>query len=311
MVLIDGVCLAAPFTGTRLALQLAKFRFFVRMTSENVRLVERKKALSAVKSVLAPRQLQVRLASPTLKWSVFKYRLWSISKASKTKLRINTKFELYITTRRALPRDLRSLLILNFRSHEFEIMVKRTTPSAVPGGSSGKKAKQQSLKDSFMHAATAPVHLPVNVSNTDVPVLGQGYTQDLEGAFENYCQKWGEKCYKESIKSVHSGAVREEVDLDAFGMHLVATFKSAVQVAGAQGVGVPHHLIEAMALVVRNDAVHHSSHVSRAAQGALMAYLSTHPYVKLAHYSSAHSSNSEGMPYVLVTRNNVWLPMEE
>lgn len=161
-----------------------------------------------------------------------------------------------------------------------------------------------------MQAARSTAHLPVNVVNSDVAELGQAYTHDLEAAFDNYCQKWSDKCGKES-NTTRGGATREDVDLDGAGMNLVTSFKGAAQVAAAQGVAVPSQFLEAMALVARNDIVHQSSYVSRAAQGALLAYLAARPYAKLSHYSAAQGAASEGLPYVVVTRSNAWLPLEE
>ena len=178
-------------------------------------------------------------------------------------------------------------------------------PSGAAKDPASGKRKQQSLKSSFARATTSPAALPAHVQAQAPLTLSAAQTADLDSSFERYCQSWGEKCAKESNRT-RGGAARDDVDLDARGMHVITTFQRAAEVAAAQGVAVPSLYVEALVLIVRNDIVHQTSHVSKSAHAALMAYVHSRPYAKLAHYSGA-----AGDPYVITTPANVWLPLEE
>jgi hypothetical protein len=192
-------------------------------------------------------------------------------------------------------------------------MRKRSAPSPSDNANNGKK--QQSLKNSFMNAAkVSPGPAPIDVANTNLPVLGQGQIQDMEAAFDNYCHSWGEKCRKES-NMTRGGAAREDIDLDFRGMQFISTFNNAMHLAAAQGVSLPPQFLEALVLILRNDVVHQNTHVSRAAHAALMAYFKIRPYVKLGTYSAAgagaSASKQQPVPFVSTSGISAWLPMEK
>ncbi len=183
-----------------------------------------------------------------------------------------------------------------------------------PQSPAGNAKKQQSLKTSFTNAANAaPALAPIDVANSNLPLLSQVQAQDMESALDNYCHSWGEKCHKES-NLTRGGAAREDIDLDFRGMIFISAFNNAMALAAAQGVSMPPQFVEALVLIMRNDVIHQNTHVSRAAHATLMAYFKIRPYVKLGHYSTAGprgSTKKKQTPFVSSSGQNVWLPMEK
>ena len=181
--------------------------------------------------------------------------------------------------------------------------MKRTTNPSTPAEKK-KKAKQQSLATSFANAKASPSLPQTTLMNADVETLNNSHLQEIESAFENYCQSWGEKCQTSSNK-LRGGVSRKDINLDKRGMELVKSFQSLAQTASIQGATVPHIYLEALCLVMRNDVVHESSFVSRAAHTALLSYLDSHPYTTLSHYSG-----ESRLPCVVSTPAYIWTPLE-
>lgn len=169
-------------------------------------------------------------------------------------------------------------------------------------GSSGKK--QQTIMGSFQ--ASKPKLAPTEVI-ASMPELSVEHTSELEQAVDAYCLSWAEKCGQKS--NYHDGINREDVDLDSRGLHLVRAFVDAAQLASSRDQTVSNgKFLDKLVLVMRNDVVHQSSHVSRAAHAALMSYLSAFPYAQVKRYPTEGSA--PGQPYLLINPAVVWIPLE-
>lgn len=182
-------------------------------------------------------------------------------------------------------------------------MVGKRGPSDMSPPKSGGK-RQQTLKSSFQNASK-PRRAPVE-QQVQPQLLNQEHVHQLEQAVESYCLSWGQKCKQDSNYNI-GGAARDDVDLDGRGMLVVRAFTDALELATARSEMLEPRFLESLVLVLRNDAVHQHSHVSRAAYMALMSYFAAHPGAKAKEYPA--DGEAVGQPYVVLNTQAVWTPL--
>ena len=94
-------------------------------------------------------------------------------------------------------------------------------------------------------------------------------------------------------------------------MKFCSAFEESAEEAASRGKMLHPDYLSYLALIVRNDVVHHHSHVSRRAYQCLITYLSRYPYaVFVPAERSAGDADSESQMYpsVVICAEAAWLP---
>jgi hypothetical protein len=179
---------------------------------------------------------------------------------------------------------------------------KRNSPTEAQGAN---KKKQAPL--TFGNAA---IKRSVTVEQTTEPqLLDAGTCQELTRASDIYCQQWGEKCEPQA-RTPRAGTVREDVDLDAAGMKVIEAFRHCMQQGVASGEMLDPRFLETLVLILRNDAIHTHTRVSRAAFSTLCAYLEAFPYARLV-MGPEGTGEGGGKPVVVLNPLSAWTPLSE
>jgi hypothetical protein len=133
---------------------------------------------------------------------------------------------------------------------------------------------------------------------------------ELDKYSKDYIESWAAKCCRSSFQSELK--VRESDLLDEFGMKFVGAFLDSAEEAAARGKMLHPDYLSYLVLIVRNDVVHHNSHVSRRAYQCLLQYLNRYPYAAFVDSSNEFESESpsicESVGLVVVCPEAAWLP---
>lgn len=123
---------------------------------------------------------------------------------------------------------------------------------------------------------------------------------ELDKYSKDYVEAWASKCTKTSYQSELK--VKDATDVDGHGLKFVAAFQSCAEEASAHGKLLPQEYLGYLVFMMRNDVVHHYSHVSRAAYQCLRSYLDSYPYASVVKDGVDHGQ-------VVICPEAAWLPL--
>ena len=127
---------------------------------------------------------------------------------------------------------------------------------------------------------------------------------ELSKYSRDYVESWAAKCCRSSYQSELK--VKESDLLDEIGMKFVGAFMEGAEDAAAKGKMLHPDFLSYLVLIVRNDVVHHHSHVSRRAYQCLLKYLDRYPYAAVLAGSEDHEDQ---YGQVIVCPEAAWLPI--
>jgi len=152
--------------------------------------------------------------------------------------------------------------------------------------------------------------LPVSTDRADEYLELDKYSKD-------YTEAWAAKSCRSSYQSELK--VKEADLVDEFGIKFTSAFDESAEEAAAKGKMLHQDYLNYLAFIVRNDVVHHHSHVSRRAYQRLCSYLSRYPYAVVApadgvegasaNASANANANANSYPSVVVCEEAAWVPL--